>query len=284
VAQVFAKLGGGYQANILRAFSLPGDAPLAVLDGIANGESVALSGSGWTGSVAHQHLSAQNAAQGLTLELELVARDSPTLAQPPPSGAVVLFDGQNLDAWAKKNAGSWLQQDGPAAWQVTADGALEVVPGKDGILTKQELGDYHLHLEFRTLGYPTNSGVLFEARYESNINESFGRFDKSPSGGFDNCTPKTAKLSTRAARPPLAWQTLDVDFRSPRFDAAGSITTRPTATADLNGVRIYDQVELDPPTGGAAKLGEAPRGPILLQEHGMPLQFRNIWLVEAAGD
>jgi hypothetical protein len=74
-----------------------------------------------------------------------------------------------------------------------------------------------------------------------------------------------------------------VDFHAPKFDAAGKKTAPATATVLLNGVKIYDNQPLDPPHGAAGRLGEAPTGPIQLQEHGMPVQFRNIWVVPSAG-
>src|SRR5438045_3029339 len=96
---------------------------------------------------------------------------SPTLGAAPPQDAVVLFDGKNLDAWAKKAGKDWLKEDGPAPWKLTGDGAVEVVPGSDCIITHRSFGDVHLHVEFRTLGTPTNSGVFLQDRYEVNINE-----------------------------------------------------------------------------------------------------------------
>jgi hypothetical protein len=214
--------------------------------------------------------------------------EPPTLGAKPPAGAVVLFDGRSLDAWAKKAGKEWLKEDGPAEWKLvapldrlgTGGGAVEVVPGTDCIITHRQFGDCHLHLEFRTLGAPTNSGVYLQTRYEVNINETYGRTDGTPNGGLDNCTPKGTGPKVRASRPPLAWQTLDIDFRAPRFDAAGKKIAAARATVVLNGVKIYDEQELSPPTGAAGRLGEAPTGPLMLQEHGMPVQFRNIWLLE----
>jgi hypothetical protein len=211
----------------------------------------------------------------------LLAADAPaTRPTAPPPGAVILFDGKNLDAWANKKGKEWLVEDGPAPWKIVDGGILEVVPGTGGgIISHQKFGDCHLHVEFRTLGAPSNSGVFLQTRYEANINESYGRTDGTPNGGFDNCTPKGSGPKIRATRPTLEWQTFDIDFRAPRFDADGKKTEPARATVLLNGVKLYDQQELNPPTGAAGRLGEAATGPIMLQEHGMPLQFRNIWVV-----
>lgn len=200
----------------------------------------------------------------------------PTLGAPAPAGAVILFDGKNLDAWVKKNGKDWLVADGPAPWKLV-DGAMEVVPGADSLISRQHFGDCRLHAEFRTLGTPTNSGIYLQARYEVNIAETYGATTGSVSGGLDNCS--TVKPSARAARPPLAWQTLDLEFTAPRFDATGQKTAPASATIFLNGVKLYDRQALNPPKGAAGRLGEAATGPLLLQEHGAPLQFRNIWVV-----
>ncbi len=206
--------------------------------------------------------------------------EPPMLGAKPPAGAIVLFDGKNLDAWAKKAGKDWLREDGPAKWKLVTDDAVEVVPATDCLISHQKFGDIRLHAEFRTLGAPTNSGIYFQTRYEVNINETFGKTEGTPNGGLDNCTPKGTGPKVRASRPPLVWQTLDVEFRAPRFDAADKKIAKARATVRLNGVELYHEQELDPPTGAAGRLGEAPTGPLMLQEHGMPVQFRNIWLVE----
>ena len=206
--------------------------------------------------------------------------EPPTLGVKPPAGAIVLFDGRTLDAWAKKAGKDWLKEDGPAKWRLVAGDAVEVVPASDCLISHRRFGDIRLHAEFRTLGAPTNSGIYFQTRYEVDINETFGRADGTPCGNLGNCTPKGTQPKARASRAPLEWQTLDVEFRAPRFDAAGKKIAKPRATVLLNGVEIYHEQELDPPTGAAGRLGEAPTGPLMLQEHGMPVQFRNIWLVE----
>jgi hypothetical protein len=217
--------------------------------------------------------------------LPLAAADQPatrsassTLGAPPPAGAVVLFDGKNLDAWAKKAGKDWLKEEGPAPWKLIEGGAVEVVPASDSIITKQKFGDLKLHLEFKTLGMKTNSGVYLQARYEVNISEQGG----SPSGTLDNCTDKSKRPAIDPSTGANQWQTLDIDFTAPRFDAAGKKTASARATIAVNGVTVYKDQELDPPHGAAGRLGEAPEGPLMLQEHGTPLQFRNIWIIPSS--
>jgi hypothetical protein len=135
-----------------------------------------------------------------------------------------------------------------------------------------------VHAEFRTLGAPTNTGIYLQARYEVNINETYGKLEGTPNGGLDNCTDLAPVI--RASRAPLEWQTLDIDFTAPRFAENGAKSAPARATVFLNGVSLYREQELKLPKGAAGRLGEAPTGPIMLQEHGMPAQFRNVWVNE----
>ena len=280
VAQVMKTDDGRYEANLFARFDEPEAKPLAIL----RGDTRALTGDGWNGAIADGHFRVQHG--NTSFDLSHVTRTPPTLGAKPPAGAIVLFDGKSMDAFANKKGKEWLVEDGPAPWKIVgprdgagAAGALEVVPGTGGgIITHRKFGDVHVHAEFRSLGAPTNSGIYLQTRYEVNINETYGKLDGTPNGGFDNCTDVKPRI--RASRPPLEWQTLDIDFTAPRFDAAGKKTASPRATVFLNGVKLYDQQELHPPKGAAGRLGEAPTGPLMLQEHGMPAQFRNIWVVE----
>lgn len=276
LAQIVPLSDGSYRANVLSAFDAENNL-VVTLQGATSGDSVSFSGSGWTGAIKNSILALSNGSKNF--ELKHIARASPTIGAPPPKDAIILFDGRNLDAWAKKAGKSWLTEDGPAKWKILDGGVLEVVPGTDCIITHQKFGDCHVHVEFRTLGAPSNSGVFLEDRYEANINETYGRTDGDPNGGFDNCT-ENAHPKLRPCFPPLAWQTFDIDFHAPRFDANGKKVANANATVLFNGVKIYDHQELQVPHGAAARLGEAPTGPLMLQEHGMPVQFRNIWLVE----
>jgi len=276
VAQVCSTVDGKYAANILKSFDTENNL-IVTLQGAASRDGVEFSGEGWKGAIKNSHFTGGKGDQ--KFDLQPVTRHSPTEGAKPPAGAVVLFDGSNLDAWAKKAGKDWLAEDGPAKWKLVAGGAVEVVSETDCLITHKRFGDCHVHIEFRTLGKPSNSGVFLQDRYEVNINETYGRTDGTPNGGFDNCTDKV-EPRIRPCFPPLAWQTFDIDFTAPKFDAQGKKTASATATVVFNGVKIYDKQVLDLPHGAAARLGEAATGPLMLQEHGMPLQFRNIWLVE----
>jgi hypothetical protein len=273
VAQVIAVSPSEFNAVLLTGFEVEGK-PVAALRGTSEGGAVGFSGDGWTGTLQGDRFTLTNSDQHL--ELRHINRKPPTLGAKPPAGAVVLFDGKNLDAWAKKSGKEWLLEDGPAKWKLVEGGAMEVVPETDCIITHQKFGDCKVHVEFRTLGHPSNSGVFLQDRYEVNINETYGHFDGTANGGLDNCSE--AKPRIRPCLPALEWQTFDIDFKAPRFDAAGKKNASARATVLFNGVKIYDNQELDPPHGAASRLGEAPAGPLMLQEHGMPVQFRNIWV------
>jgi hypothetical protein len=276
VAQVLPLSGGKYRAVLLTAFDTE-DSPIAVLEGAKSGDAVSFSGDGWSTTISQGRFT--GAKGDKTFNLKRVTRPSPTLGAQPPKGAIVLFEGHNLDAWAKKKGKSWLEEDGPARWKLVNGGAVEALPDSDCIITHRKFGDCKLHVEFRTLGHPSNSGVFLQDRYEVNINETYARPEQSPNGGFDNCT-EDAKPRIRPCRPPLEWQTYDIEFHAPKFDAGGAKTANARATVLFNGVKIYDNQELNRPKGAASRLGEAPIGPLMLQEHGMPVQFRNIWLLE----
>ncbi len=265
-----------YEAHIFHQFDVANDKPVAVLTGTLEQGVLTLEGDGWTGTVQDGHFKAQKA--GESFDLQHVDRTSPTMGEKPPAGAVVLFDGSNLNSWAKMKEKEWLQQDGPCQFRIVGDGVAESFPRRGNCISKQQFGDAKIHVEFRNLGGPTNSGVYIQDRYEANINETYGSLDKNPNGQFDNSVP--TKPGIRASRPVLDWQTFDIDFKAPRFDSAGKKTADAVVTLRLNGEVMYKDQPLGPVILNAAKLGEAPKGPIQLQEHGMPVQFRNIWVLE----
>ncbi|HEY4079465.1 MAG TPA: family 16 glycoside hydrolase [Burkholderiaceae bacterium] len=279
VAQVYPTDGGKYRANILTAFDQPDAKAVVVLLGTRSGQSMSLNGEGWSGAITDGKLTLKGPTQ--QGELRHVTRTSPTMGAKPPAGAVVLFDGHNADAFATKDGKDWLKElPGPASANIV-DGALEVVPGTGGgLISHKQFGDSHIHAEFRTLGAPSNSGIFIQTRYEADINESYGKLEGSLNGNFGNCTPPEALPHVRPTHPVLEWNTYDIDFHAPRFDADGKKTGDAWVTLYLNGVLLYDHQIVRPQKGAAGRLGEAPTGPLYLQEHGMPVQFRNIWVEE----
>lgn len=265
-----------YEVHLFKQFDRPHDIPVAVLNGtLANG-TLPIEGDGWTGTIEDGHLKAKNGEQ--SIDLQHVARSSPTLGMKPPKGAVVLFDGKNMDSWSKMKEKEWLEQDGPCMWHLVPGDAVESVPRSGNCISKKTFGDAKIHVEFRNIGGPTNSGVYIQDRYEANINETYGSLSSNPNGQFDNSI--ATKPGIRASRPVLDWQTFDIDFKAPKFDASGKKTADAVVTLMLNGEPLYKDHPLGPVTLNAAKLGEAATGPIQLQEHGMPVQFRNIWVLD----
>jgi len=197
--------------------------------------------------------------------LKKIERKSPTLGGKPPQGAIVLFDGKNADEW--KNG------------RVTEEGLL-----MEGTETKRQFKDCTLHLEFRVPYEPKNrgqgrgnSGCYMMGRYETQILDSFGLPAKNNEcGGIYSVSDPKLPMSF----PPLVWQTYDIDFTAPVFDADGKKTKNATLTVKFNGVLIQDHVELPGPTTAAPYKESPAAGPIYLQNHGNPVRFRNIWVVE----
>lgn len=198
-------------------------------------------------------------------KLSRTERKSATLAQKPPEGAVVLFDGSGTDQFEKS--------------RMTADGLL--IPAAT---TKRKFGSCTLHLEFRTPFMPEargqargNSGCYLQGRYEVQILDSFGLAGKdNECGGIYSVKDPDANMCF----PPLVWQTYDIDYTAATFDATGKKQKNARITVRHNGVVIHDNVEL-PHATTAAPVPEGPgKGPLYLQDHGNPVRYRNIWLVE----
>ena len=204
-----------------------------------------------------------------------------TPSQPgqPPSDAIVLFDGKDLDSWAALNGT-------PTQW-IVRDGYMECVSGSGYIRTVQNFGDCQLHVEWAA---PTpaegegqgrgNSGVFFgRDRYEIQVLDSYQ--NKTYADGSAGSVYVQYPPLVNATRPPGEWQSYDVVWTAPRFDAEGKLLAPAHMTAFHNGVLIQNHVELTGPTGW---LGRAPyrahpeKLPISLQDHGNPVRYRNIWV------
>lgn len=196
----------------------------------------------------------------------------------PPQDAIILFDGSNQDAWLSQVYKKWEESDGPADWTIV-EGVLEVAPNAGSLITRQKFGDFTLHFEFRLPNGDINGGVFLHARYEFGIKGSSGAPQGLACGSFENLK-KSVRPSAKVLSPPNEWQTVDVDFRAPRFDEHGKLAAKARATVRLNGVLIHDDVELGDRKGAAKRLGDASTGPIMLQDHGQTYQFRNIWIID----
>lgn len=200
---------------------------------------------------------------------------------PPPSDAVILFDGRSLDAWRATGRDS----SGPARWKV-ADGYMEVVPGTGSIQTAQGFGDAHLHVEWAAPAPPSqsgqdrgNSGVFLMRTYEVQVLDSYGNttYPDGQAGAVYGQYPPLVN----ASRPPGEWQTYDIVFRAPRFDAGGRVTSPARMTVLHNGIVVQDNVTLLGPTSHRRRdpyVAHPDRLPIMLQDHGQPVRFRNIWI------
>jgi hypothetical protein len=207
----------------------------------------------------------------------------------PPSDAVVLFDGKNLDEWVTTNDKS------AAKWNVH-DGVFTVVKRTGNIETKRKFRNYQLHIEWQIPQAITgadqargNSGVFLastgngDAGYELQVLDSFE--NKTYVNGQAGSIYKQYIPLVNASRKPGEWQTYDVIWTAPTFNADGSLKTPAYVTAFHNGVLIQTHVELKGETvfRGKPQYKAFDTAPIKLQDHGdpsPPISFRNIWVRE----
>jgi hypothetical protein len=191
----------------------------------------------------------------------------------PIQQATVLFDGKNLSSWLARKGGE-------AHWKIK-DGYMEVVPGTGDIHTKEIFGDFQLHVEFwlplmadKTGQARANSGVYLQGRYEIQVLDSYGLDSQdNDCGGIY----KIAKPLVNACREPEQWQSYDVAFRMARVEN-DQLKEKPRVTIFHNGVLIHNHVEIPTPTGRALDEDMGKFGPILLQDHGDLVRYRNTWI------
>lgn len=193
---------------------------------------------------------------------------------PPPSDAIVLFDGQDLSKWRS-------QSGGEPRWRL-AGGCLETTP-TGGIFTKEEFGDCQLHVEWATPSAVQgsgqgrgNSGVYLQGRYEIQVLDSYD--NKTYSNGQAGAYYGHAAPLVNASRKPGAWQSYDIIFHAPRQGPDGKVQPG-SFTVLHNGVLIQDHVAVQGQATTAAPLkGVVEKGPLYLQDHGNPVRYRNIWI------
>ncbi|MFT5467363.1 MAG: hypothetical protein ACI8UO_002467 [Verrucomicrobiales bacterium] len=202
-----------------------------------------------------------------------------------PKGAKVLFDGTEA---TMKN---WTATNGePTKWKLV-DGALESVRGGGYLQSAGSFGSCQLHVEFATPPVAKgdgqgrgNSGVFLQGQYEVQVLDSYE--NTTYPDGQCGALYGRAKPLVNASRKPGEWQTYDITYHRPIFDDSGKVTKRARFTVVHNGHVIHDDVELSGGTGwrGSHSISEyakhGDKGPLKLQDHGNPVLYRNIWLVE----
>lgn len=208
-----------------------------------------------------------------------------------PSDAIILFDGKTLDQWVAVKDPSQ-----PAGWKVSG-GSMTVEKGTGNIQTKRSFTNYQLHIEWRVPKDITgtgqgrgNSGLFLASTgpgddgYELQILDNYNNktYVNGQAGSIYKQTPPLAN----ANKKPGDWQTYDVIWTAPKFNADGSVQSPARVTVLFNGVLVQNNTELQGPTKYIGKASyEKPHGacPIKLQAHGdksEPLSFRNIWIRE----
>lgn len=196
-----------------------------------------------------------------------------------PSDAIVLL-GKNSHAFEAVKGG-----DMPWSFE---DGILTVKAKTGAISSEQSFGDMQLHLEWRspakiegkTSQQVGNSGVFLQSRYEVQILDSYE--NRTYSNGQAASIYKQSIPLVNASKPPLEWQSYDIIYKAPMFDKNGSLLSPAYVTILHNGVLVQNHVELKGATefiGPPSYIAHGPL-PIMLQDHGNPIKFRNIWVRE----
>ncbi len=225
---------------------------------------VQLKGDEWTGEIKDGVITIKDKDGKVVGELKKTERKSPTLGAKPPQGAKVLFDGTSPDNFEN---GKIIEENLLAA---------------SNCASKLKLNDHTMHIEFRTPFMPLsrgqgrgNSGVYLQGRYECQVLDSFGL-----DGADNECGGiySINKPIVNACLPPLSWQTYDIEFTAAKYDGGKKIKNGRT-TIKHNGIVIHDDLELTKGTPGYKDEGPAPES-LFLQDHGNPVAFRNIWVVE----
>lgn len=201
---------------------------------------------------------------------------TPGCENSPPSDAIILFG-------KAKDIANWVGRDGAAKWKT---GCRQMtVNGTGDIRTKEKFGDCQLHLEFRTPSKVAgdgqgrgNSGVYIQTLYEVQVLDSYE--NETYYNGQAGAIYKQSPPLVNASGKPGKWQRYDIVFHAPRFAADGSLIKAATVTVFHNGVLVQDHFELKGPTtfAGYPKYEAHGDMPLLLQDHGNPVKYRNVWI------
>ncbi len=234
----------------------------AIIDfNVDNGVDARITGETFSGKI-------EGGGDAGLFKMKRVFLEPPTRGKAPPEGATVLMDGKSGDAWNIQ-----------PHWVVDGDGSMHI--SGSSIVSKEEFGDALYHVEFMCPFMPGdsgqgrgNSGFYVLGRYEVQVLDSFGDLpaDNLCGGIYKRATPTVC-----ASLPPLQWQTYDITFKTAKFDGNGEKTADATITVVHNGVTIHDNVTLSGATPGGVSGEEADKGPLLFQDHGDTVRYRNVW-------
>ncbi|MFQ6037536.1 MAG: DUF1080 domain-containing protein [Candidatus Aminicenantales bacterium] len=209
---------------------------------------------------------------------------SPGEVVPAPSDAIKLFDGTDLSEWTDTKGQ-------PARWKIEGS-AMVVVKKAGSIRTKRAFGDCQVHIEWAAPAPAEgkgqergNSGVFLMERYEVQILDCYQN-TTYPDGMTAAVYGQYPPL-VNACRPPGEWQTYDIIFHRPRFDSQGHLVQPARITVLHNNILVQDNVALTGPTAHKKRppyTQHPEKLPLLLQDHGNPVKFRNIWVRELEGN
>lgn len=209
---------------------------------------------------------------------------TPGIEHAPPSDALVLFDGKNLDSWVMSKEG------GPAEWTLE-EGVMTVKTGLGDIQTRQKFGDCQLHLEFRipedakdseNPNNAGNSGVFMQERYEIQIFDSYRNSTPLYANGQTGSVYKQVIPMANASSKTGDWNTFDIYYTAPRFRENGTPETPAYITLVHNGILTLNHFEIQGTIQyiGIPKYELHDKAAIKLQGHGSEVSFRNIWIRE----
>lgn len=193
-----------------------------------------------------------------------------------PENAVILFNGKDLSNWRTRSGGT-------AGWEVAHD-IITIAPGTGDIVSEQKFTDFLLHLEWMEPDMPDasgqgkgNSGVFLQGRYEIQVLDSYG-IEVPGKGDCGAIYDQFAPLAN-ACKPPLEWQTYDIALRGACLNDSGEVMNQARVTVVQNDIVIHNNVEMLGVTGGAMDEEVGEPGPLLLQDHGNLIKYRNIWIL-----
>ena len=207
----------------------------------------------------------------------------------PPADAIVLFDGTDLNKeWEESiyRFGGEPVVKSPVTW-IIKDGAMQSTPSSGSLKTKRNFEDFQLHIEWKTPSLITgegqgrgNSGVIIDGLYEVQILDSYN--NRTYRNGQAGAIYMQYAPLVNVSRKPGEWQSYDIIFTAPRFKDSTSFFTPPRITVIHNGVLVQNNVSIQGPTvfPGIPQYNITQHGPgsILLQQHGNPVAFRNVWI------